>query len=558
MISNLYIFVLYYLSIPISLIGYGLFFFSINKNFKISLNYGYAGLTGILILCIYSYLSSLFIAHSELHNIFILLLGLICFFSSKLKNNNQNKILFVLLIIYFLGFLIFKTHDDFPYYHFNYTYYLTQMPTAIGIGNFNLGLRTPSSIFYLNSLFYLPNTKYFLFQMAAFSIFLFSNIILLNKIFDKQLNNKFNFLTYYYLLSFIFINIFFYRISEHGTDRSAQILVLILIGEILFLVNFKNIIEKIISKLFLLIAIIISLKAFYVLYIIFFLIILFNLTKKYKLKKTFYYLISNYYLYLFIILFILILGTNFINTGCLVYPLNMTCFDENIWAISKAEVKELNDWYEQWSKAGAGPNFRVDNPEIYIKNFNWVNNWINEYFFTKVSDFILGLVILSLTVFVYFRPYIKNVTIYKRNIIFTLVLILILFLEWFYNHPSLRYGGYCIIASFIFVIISTKLEMNSLSNDKAKKKIVYLIIFSIIVFIGRNINRISNEYNQYNYKPLKNVFYNIDESYFEMDIKMKSLKKNFDNCELKKINCEINDRYGVQKIGNFYVFYLNK
>ena len=470
MISNLYIFVLYYLSIPISLIGYGLFFFSINKNFKISLNYGYAGLTGILILCIYSYLSSLFIAHSELHNIFILLLGLICFFSSKLKNNNQNKILFVLLIIYFLGFLIFKTHDDFPYYHFNYTYYLTQMPTAIGIGNFNLGLRTPSSIFYLNSLFYLPNIKYFLFQMAAFSIFLFSNIILLNKILDKQLNNKFNFLTYYYLLSFIFINIFFYRISEHGTDRSAQILVLILIGEILFLVNFKNIIEKIISKLFLLIAIIISLKAFYVLYIIFFLIILFNLTKKYKLKKTFYYLISNYYLYLFIILFILILGTNFINTGCLVYPLNITCFDENIWAISKAEVKELNDWYEQWSKAGAGPNFRVDNPEIYIKNFNWVNNWINEYFFTKVSDFILGLAILSLTVFVYFRPYIKNVTIYKRNIIFTLVLILILFLEWFYNHPSLRYGGYCIIASFIFVIISTKLEMNSLSNDKAKKK----------------------------------------------------------------------------------------
>ena len=88
MISNLYIFILYYLSIPVSLIGYGLFFFSINKNLKISLNYGYAGLTGLLILCIYSYLSSLFIAHGELHNIFILLLGLICFFSSKLKNNN--------------------------------------------------------------------------------------------------------------------------------------------------------------------------------------------------------------------------------------------------------------------------------------------------------------------------------------------------------------------------------------------------------------------------------------------------------------------------------------
>ena len=270
MISNLYIFVLYYISIPISLIGYGLFFFALNKNLKISSNYGYAGLTGLLILCIYSYLSSLFISHSELHNFLILLLGLFCFFYFKFKNNDQNKLLSLLLIVYFLGFLIFKTHDDFPYYHFNYSYYLTQMPTTMGIGNFNLGLRTPSSIFYLNSLFYLPITKYFLFQMSAFSIFLFSNIILLNKIFPKNLNNKSNFLTFYYLLSFIFINIFFYRISEHGTDRSAQILMLILIGEILFFVNFKSIIEKVLSKLFLLIAIIISLKAFYVLYIVFF------------------------------------------------------------------------------------------------------------------------------------------------------------------------------------------------------------------------------------------------------------------------------------------------
>ena len=106
--------------------------------------------------------------------------------------------------------------------------------------------------------------------MSAFSIFLFSNIILLNKIFPKNLNNKSNFLKFYYLLSFIFINIFFYRISEHGTDRSAQILMLILIGEILFFVNFKSIIEKVFFKLFLLIAIIISLKAFYVLHCLFF------------------------------------------------------------------------------------------------------------------------------------------------------------------------------------------------------------------------------------------------------------------------------------------------
>ena len=40
------------------------------------------------------------------------------------------------------------------------------------------------------------------------------------------------------------------------------------------------------------------------------------------------------------------------------------------------------------------PNFRIDNPEEYIKNFNWISNWIDIYFFNKVSDFILGIIFL--------------------------------------------------------------------------------------------------------------------------------------------------------------------
>ena len=264
-------------------------------------------------------------------------------------------------------------------------------------------------------------------------------------------------------------------------------------------------------------------------------------------------------MYPFIILLVLVLITNFINTGCFIYPVNITCFDQYAWAISEIEVRELNDWYEQWSKAGAGPNFRVENPELYIKNFNWVKNWIDEYFFTKVSDFILGLVVLFFITLIIFRPYSKNtIGLKKNNIGFILLLIIILFLEWFYNHPALRYGGYCIIAAFSFIIISNKLENSVLDKINLKKRFVYLIIFSIIVFAGRNIHRISKEHNQYNYNPLKNVFYSIDSSYFNLDSKMKSLKKNFDICESGNESCKVDERYGVQKISNFYVFYINK
>jgi len=430
------------------------------------------------------------------------------------------------------------------------------MPSVIGIGNFNLGFRTPSSIFYLNSLFYLPNVKFFMFQMAAFLIFLYSNVILISKLIQDNISKKYNFLTFYYLLSFIFINIFFYRFSEHGTDRSAQILILILIGEILSFVNFKVKIEKHLSKLFLLIALIISLKAFYVLYIIFFSIILYKLVHSYKIKVIVHYILSNFYLYLFLVLFLLIIVVNFLNTGCLIYPVSMTCFDNNIWAISKSEVLELNNWYEQWSKAGASPNFRIDDPEIYIQKFNWVNNWINKYFFTKVSDFLLGLIFLIVVVLFIFFPYQKNFkNHYKdRNIAFTITIISILFIEWFYNHPSLRYGGFCLIVSFLFIIFSLKIEKSKQKFFNIKKKITYLIVFSLIVFIGRNLNRISKENDQYGYNPIKNVFYIVEDANFDIDRKMKNIIKDHINCIKQKKNCKNKENINVKKISNMFVF----
>ena len=87
---------------------------------------------------------------------------------------------------------------------------------------------------------------------------------------------------------------------------------------------------------------------------------------------------------------------NFSNSGCLVYPVYFTCFEHISWSIPIEQVKAMNLWYEQWSKAGATPNFRIDNPEQYIQKFNWVSNWIEKYFFNKVSDFVLGLLVVGI------------------------------------------------------------------------------------------------------------------------------------------------------------------
>ena len=74
----------------------------------------------------------------------------------------------------------------------------------------------------------------------------------------------------------------------------------------------------------------------------------------------------------------------FLNTSCLVYPASFTCFENFQWSIPINKVEQMKSWYSLWSKGGANPTFRVENPTIYLANFNWVPRWFSDYFFTKI------------------------------------------------------------------------------------------------------------------------------------------------------------------------------
>ena len=561
MFVNFYTFFIFYIFIICSILGYGFLISDTVGKSVSSKNIGYTGLTAIFFFSIYSYFTSLFIKHGLYHNLIFLGLGFI-FFVIKIKNFNKlskNNLYFSIGIFAFLlfGLFIYKAHDDFLYYHFQYSYYLTQQPTVIGIGNFGLGLRTSSSLFYLNSMFYLPFIKYFTFQITPVLILGFANLVLIIKIYNDLNSKRYNFITIYNLLVFIFINIFFYRISEHGTDKSAQILTLILISEILLMVNFKVIIEKSVSKFFVLIGLIIAFKAFYILYGLLFIVIIYHL---FQIKKNFSnvlkILIKNYFFLSFIFLIILLLFHNFLITGCLIYPVPISCFDNNLWAIKINEVKDLNNWYEQWAKGGAGPNFRVEDPILYIKNFNWVSNWIDIYFFNKVSDFLLGISILLLITFLTLKSRVKSLP--KKNKINLLVFfIFILLLEWFYNHPSLRYGGYCLIVSIIFIYFSIFMEKYQNNINLISKKFYFLIFLTIIIFAYRNYDRVKFEIDFYSYKPLSDFYFKIDEKSFDLQYNLEELISNYDICKKNDESCQftIDGNIYVEKKYGKYIFY---
>ena len=561
---NFLLFFSYYFIIIFSALGYGLIFSKlINKKIHYD-NLGYIGLLGIYILIFYSYLSNLFLAHSQIHNSIVLVTGLfffIFFIRRKLKKIKKEIIYSSLVFLcLFISIILFKNHDDFPYYHFPYTYYLTQHSFYFGVGEFNHGFRTPSSIFYINSLFYLPYIEYYLFNISQVLILGFVNIIFIKKIgclfISKIKNQKINYINYLSLLSFIFINIFFYRIAEHGTDRSAQILIFLLIIEIFYLKDLKKIKSENLFYIYLLIAIIISLKAFYVLYITLFvpLLILVYYQKK-KLLESFNFLIFNKFFVIFSASFVLVLFSYFANTGCLIYPVSFTCFTNLSWSISDLEVQMMNNWYELWSKAGATPNFRVENPDEYIKNFNWVANWIDKYFFNKVLDFILGLIFLILIVIIFFKKnfFSKKILPINNYAFLIYIIIFLLGLEWFFNHPALRYGGYSLIALIFFIPISLKLQTKKEDIKKYTSYSFILIFITASIFIGRNINRIVKEVEIYNYEPFQKVFYSVDSNNFRIEQKMTKLLSDYSNCIISKSNCsEIELK--IKKINGKIVF----
>ena len=209
----------------------------------------------------------------------------------------------------------------------------------------------------------------------------------------KIFNNDNLFINFISLLSLLFVNIFFYRLSEYGTDRSAQILVIILIIELLSLNFLYKIKQTNLIYIYILSALVVSIKAFFILYIIFIIPLFYIIYKSKKnIIKTFIFLSFNKYSLMFTLSLCFVLFSNFTNTGCFLYPVSFSCVENLSWSIPKEQVIMMNNHYEIWSKAGAGPNFRVEDPNNYISDFNWVPNWVNEYFFNKVSDLLFGLI----------------------------------------------------------------------------------------------------------------------------------------------------------------------
>ena len=212
------------------------------------------------------------------------------------------------------------------------------------MGNINTGYNFLSSLFFLNSTFYLPFIKLYSFHFTIISFLLFFNYFLLVKIFSSKTDKFFK---YFYLLTFIFFNLSFNRLAEFGMDKPGQLLIVILIIS-LFETIIKKSNEKKIDNILLLVPLVglcISTKTYFLTYLLLGLSI-FIIDKNY-LKNFNYLIFSNHFYLCFDINFDIFI------TLSLMFNFSFTnlCFDESlIWARDLNDVKGLSMWVEQCQK----------------------------------------------------------------------------------------------------------------------------------------------------------------------------------------------------------------
>lgn len=487
-----YLFLPIYFLLFFSISGWGILsikFFKIqNENFSISL------IIGLIFLTFLSYTTTFFFKHNEFFNLFIIFIGIFIYLINKRKYK-ISKTFFLIIIIISISLLISKNHDDFPFYHLQQSLNLSLNKFQIGLSNVDFPFAHHSSLLFLNSLFYLPYYKFYLFNapnliiFTSVVLFLFDQIqgILKYKKNFKDLNCLFSF--YFLSFSISYILIKFSRLSEFGTDLAAQCLILVLVY---LFINKKKIKENI-YLIHLILLFCITVKTYFILYFLFFLYLIYFL----KIEKYFLFIKDNKIFFSFLIFFSFeFFLINFLTTGCLIYPISSLCFDNFSWAMSSEEVQNYNEWYEKWAKGIAGTGYVLENSSKYLNNFNWISNWFNNYFKNKFIDN-LGLWVFLSFIFIFsFSNKLKSKSYYSKNllIIFSIILLIIIF--WFSKHPTLRYGGYAPLTAFFAILVSYYLTSYKVNIFKIKKNIKIIIFFSLIIFFTKNIIRIYSEFKR--------------------------------------------------------------
>ena len=529
---SIFIYILLFCSFSLSIFGYGYYLkkIIINENVR---SIGECGLFGFLALYIISVIFHFFINLNIYLSLSILSIGILLSIinirsSALIKSYSSKSIITILLLFLLLG-ASNNPHDDVYLYQLPYISYLQNEKLVFGLININEFTAYSNSFYDIMALFKIPliNNQSIYLIPTIFMMFFFTFLL---ENFDKSSK----ILKLFIYSVFILALLKFTRSKEFGTD--IPVIALIFLIQFYLLKFFEDNDLNLINKIIIFSVFAIFLKAYAVLVVIYLIVF-------WKIRKIFF--ISNHrYVNSLVLIFIIILISSFKNiahSGCVSYPIKISCFDKDIVSWSNGhEVVELRNKGlvagSKGIKSYIRNNDRTDkviSADEYLKKFKYTyhSNVIRDPDFER-----LLVVVLIFFLFIIMSTLNKlKKGIYSENsssntglTFFNTVIFIIPTILWWIIAPISKYGGY---AYLLFGIFSICMYLGLL-KDINLKHLKILSTVCLIYFIGKNIDRINNEYNSTIYS---NEFYPLPKYiYQDFEIEKISNKEFYVTSNLKR------------------------
>jgi hypothetical protein len=515
MISNFFEFIFLYSFFCFSAIGYG----SLILN-KLNLKYFYFGLSGIVGLFFYAFVITFlhfFIAISLILNLIILLFGLFIFLLNyqkikfkKFKFSFENFLIICLIIVTFFMFYAYKPHEDFGYYHLPYIKAFLSQKIIFGFVNILEPYLWNSILLNLSSVFVIPYFDLKGIFLAPLMFYFFFILILFNEIFINLKNKKFFYpSTIFSLIILFYFLLKFARVAEFGVDIPSHIVALLVILYFIKFFEIKNISTperyNYVVLIFLLSIFSLTIKISNISIIILFFSILFLNFKYLNFKEI---LFPTTIILLFAFSWLV---QQFIYSGCLLFPLNFTCFD-TLWA-SKENIKNILLSLEITNKSFGVYKGALSGSE-YIQNFNWFENWFarNKIEFSEHFGALIVAPVFLLFINFFKKDFKIKIFNIKSMIFYTTIILFILtsFIIWFLKSPVARFAiPLFIVANFYLIYFFINKKVNLRLNYKT---VLITILICLAINLSKNSFRISKQVDFNNLWPKinENKFITVD------------------------------------------------
>ena len=503
---------------------------------------------GFILISFIALTLNFFFPLNGLINTIILVTGIFILFIIKKVQFEKGEIIFIVIsAIITSGLILYSTvnRPDAGLYHLPFTSMLNEHRIVFGSANIHFRFGHISIIQYVSAANknYLFDSFGILIPLA--SIISFFVIFFFNKIFfifksskEIDLSNIFS------IFIVIFISYKINRYSAFGNDAVAHVSFFYLITRLLS----KNKIDLYIISL---ISVFIFLNKSTMMLSLAIPFVLFFKYFDYKNLKIFYSLPSFFLLFW--------LAKNVIISGCLVYPVEKTCFTKLNWTDIN-EVKLESIQAEAWSKGFPDRKDLTITVENFKENFVWFDSWFFGHGI-KILKILIPYFLISIIIFFFLGGNNNPILISKDKFIIKILLLLTFLgsILFFLKFPLFRYGYSYIITFFILIILYFK-NKYSLIRLKKISKLIFIICFCI--FSSKQLIRYFKNENIYNYWPEIQLLKNQNKIYLEKIKSYEDLNIYFSNslCMYSKSICtnyELKNIKITKKYG-YYFINLNK